>query len=257
MVINMCGILGYVGYRSSVPVLLKGLRQIEHRGHDAKGMAVFQGGTLMRKELLDKSDIAEGFWDIMQTDAFIGIGYSRWTRRETDFRARELSLFRFSDRIAVVVSGLIENYLPLREKIEALGYCFRSDTDVEVVTWMIENHYRITADLEQATRRAVRELEGSFAMLVVGEYEPDKLIAVNQGRGLITSHGVDEFIVASDSEMITEFTRKIVRSRHNTIAVIRQDGMILKTLDGIIVSREAGECMKTSEGIFTRRGTVE
>jgi glucosamine--fructose-6-phosphate aminotransferase (isomerizing) len=192
----MCGIVGYVGSRDAVPVIVEGLRKLEYRGYDSAGIAVVHNGSLTRRRSVGKlRNLEENLRAEPLTGAF-GIGHTRWA---THGRPSEENAHPHSDctgNLVVVHNGIIENYLPLKARLTAAGHRFVTQTDTEVVAHLVESQYR--GSLEEAVRGALRELEGIYALVLVHRDEPQKLVAARMGPPLVVGLAQGEHFLASD-----------------------------------------------------------
>src|SRR5271157_743906 len=200
----MCGIVGYVGKKSVVPVIVEGLRRLEYRGYDSAGIAVAGNGDgLQIRRAEGKLRNLEEAIRLKPLDGTYGIGHTRWA---THGRPTEENAHPHRDctgKIVVVHNGIVENYLSLKKKLLEEGHKFSTETDTEVIAHLIENHLYKTGNghrppLEEAVRRIVKQLGGVFALVVISVDEPDKIVAARNGPPLVVGLGKDEFFVASD-----------------------------------------------------------
>jgi glucosamine--fructose-6-phosphate aminotransferase (isomerizing) len=221
----MCGIVGYVGDKEAVPVLLKGLRKLEYRGYDSAGIAVRgRTGLVVRKakgalkNLEEKiaGEIAAG-----GLSGFIGIGHTRWATHgePSDINAHPQT--DVSGKIAVVHNGIIENYSRLKEWLAGKGVTFKSATDTEIIANLIAYHYR--DDLLQAVLDAVGRLEGSWALVVMGVDDPDRIVVVRKENPLVVGQGKGEVLVGSDVPALLEYTRDVYYLEDREAAVLYRD----------------------------------
>src|SRR6202040_1982689 len=200
----MCGIVGYVGKKRVVPVILDGLRRLEYRGYDSAGIAVCGNGDgLQIRRAEGKLHNLEEVTPLKPLDGTYGIGHTRWA---THGRPTEENAHPHRDctgTIVVVHNGIVENYLSLKKKLSAEGHKFTTETDTEIIAHLVEKHYRQTGNgkrplLEEAVRRAVKELTGVFALVVIAIEEPNKIVAARNGPPAVIGLGKDEYFVASD-----------------------------------------------------------
>jgi glucosamine--fructose-6-phosphate aminotransferase (isomerizing) len=232
----MCGIVGYVGPRDIMPVLLGGLSKLEYRGYDSAGVAVVSDGKLtVRKtkgRLSQLCDMLRGF----EAADTIGIGHTRWaTHGEPSFENSHPHTNCAGD-IAVVHNGIIENYMKLKEWLQGMGVTFTSETDTEVVAHLINYFYE--GDLLNAVRAAVEKLEGSYALGVISEKHPDTLVAVRKDSPLVVGVGAGENLIASDIPALLEYTRDVIFLNDNEIVVLTREGVTLCDEYGKCVERE-------------------
>ncbi|MFZ5898462.1 MAG: glutamine--fructose-6-phosphate aminotransferase, partial [Bacillota bacterium] len=205
----MCGIVGYTGHQTAVPVLLEGLRRLEYRGYDSAGIAVFEENALYLKKKAGQLDVLVNNINGQSFNGKSGIGHTRWATHgaPTDLNAHPH--IDCTGRFACVHNGIIENYSSLRQWLKAEGHMFRSETDTEVLPHLIEHYYNFDGDLYEAVKRAVSRLHGSFAFLAIALNEPGRLIAVRQDSPLVIGLGEGENFIASDIPAILPYTRKV------------------------------------------------
>ncbi len=215
----MCGIVGYLGGRHAVPVLIEGLKKLEYRGYDSSGIAVLNDLKLNVVKSRGKLINLEGKLSSSPLSGNIGIGHTRWATHGRPSDANAHPHTDCSGKLAVVHNGIIENYQKLKGRLEKDGHRFLSETDTEVIAHLIESCY--DGDLVRAVARAVSELEGSYAVLVVSEEEPDKLVAVRQDSPLIIGLGDGENLVASDIPALLNYTRKTLILENGEMAVVK------------------------------------
>ena len=232
----MCGIVGYVGSRDAVPVIVEGLRKLEYRGYDSAGIAVVQNGTLTRRRSVGKlRNLEESLRAEPLTGAF-GVGHTRWA---THGRPSEENAHPHSDctgHLVVVHNGIIENYLPLKAKLTAAGHRFVTQTDTEVVAHLVESLYH--GSLEEAVRGALRELEGIYALVLVHRDEPQKLVAARMGPPLVVGLAQGEHFLASDVPALLAYTRDFVFLDDGDVVTVTPDAMRLTDAAGRRVDRK-------------------
>ncbi len=234
----MCGIIGYIGDRSAVDVILDGLRRLEYRGYDSAGVAVLGQAGLQIRRAAGRIKVLEGLLRERPVKGSVGVGHTRWAThgRPTDENAHPHT--DGSGTLVVVHNGIIENYLPIKERLVSEGHRFTSETDTEVIAHLIEWHLADTPRLEEAVRRALRELRGSYAIVVLSKKSPDRLIAAKHGGGsVIVGLGRDEAFVASDIPAVLSYTRDVVVLEDEDVAVVTRRGVEIGQLDGAPVDR--------------------
>jgi len=240
----MCGIVGYVGKKHVVPVILDGLKRLEYRGYDSAGIAVAgNGGGFQIRRAAGKLRNLEEAIRLKPIDGTYGIGHTRWA---THGRPSEENAHPHSDctgKIVVVHNGIVENYLTLKKKLREEGHSFRTETDTEIIAHLIEKYYvKENADgkvkLEEAVRRTVKQLNGVFALAVISTEEPDKIVAARNGPPAVIGLGKDEYFVASDVPAILHHTRDMFFLADGDLAVITPGGVQLSDFDGKPVQRE-------------------
>jgi glucosamine--fructose-6-phosphate aminotransferase (isomerizing) len=234
----MCGIVGYVGGKSAIEIILGGLKRLEYRGYDSAGVAVLGPDGLQIRRAAGRIKVLEGLLRDRPVRGGIGIGHTRWAThgRPTDENAHPHT--DDSGTLVVVHNGIIENYLPIKERLAGQGHRFTSDTDTEVIAHLIECHLRDTPRLDEAVRRALRELRGSYAIAVLSSAYPDRLVAAKQGAGsVVVGLGQGETFIASDIPAILPHTRDVLVLEDEDVAVLTRAGVEIRQLDGTPVER--------------------
>jgi len=239
----MCGIVGYVGKKSVVPVILDGLRRLEYRGYDSAGIAVSGNGNgleICRAE--GKLRNLEEAIRQKPLQGTYGIGHTRWA---THGRPTEENAHPHRDctgRIVVVHNGIVENYLGLKKKLTEEGHKFTTETDTEIIAHLVEKYSRPSnghhPSLEDAVRQSVKQLSGVFALAVISVDDPNKIVAARNGPPAVIGLGNDEYFVASDVPAILHHTRDIFFLGDGDMAVVTPDGVQLTDFDGKPVSRQ-------------------
>jgi len=236
----MCGIVGYVGDKSAVGIILEGLKRLEYRGYDSAGIAVLApSGTLEVRRAAGRIKNLEGILRERPLTGAIGIGHTRWAThgRPSDDNAHPHT--DCSGTLVVVHNGILENYLEIKERLQAQGHTFKSETDTEVIAHLIEHHLKTTPRLERAVKAALAEFKGSYAVGVVSKAAPDRLIAAKHGAGsVVVGLGKGEMFIASDIPAILSHTRDVVILEDGEVAVVTSGGVVLSTLDDQPVQRE-------------------
>jgi glucosamine--fructose-6-phosphate aminotransferase (isomerizing) len=236
----MCGIVGYIGQRDSVPIILDALGRLEYRGYDSAGIAVIDSaGILVGSKAEGKlSRLTERLNNGEALSGAVGVGHTRWATHgaPTDANAHPHQDCR--GRIAVVHNGIIENYAALRARLLELGHVFSSETDTEVLAHLIELHY--DGNLEEAVRRTVHDVRGAYALGVISSDDPDHLVFARNGASpLVLGIGEGEMYVASDTPAILPYTRREIILQEGEIAVVGRDGYRLTDYAGTRIEREA------------------
>ncbi|MBM7853896.1 glucosamine--fructose-6-phosphate aminotransferase (isomerizing) [Desulfohalotomaculum tongense] len=230
----MCGIVGYVGSRAAVPVLIEGLSKLEYRGYDSAGIVVWEDNQLKLEKKLGRLSVLQEALQGTELNARCGIGHTRWA---THGRPSDINAHPHTDctgRFAVVHNGIIENYLELKEWLEAKGHRFKSETDTEVLPHLVEHYYR--GDLKEALQKVVERLEGSYAIVVICRDEPGRLVAARQDSPLVVGLGEGENFLASDIPALLKHTRR---------TLIIDDGEIVDlTAENVAVSNGTGKPVK-------------
>lgn len=232
----MCGIVGYIGNRNSREVLINGLSKLEYRGYDSAGIAVQTKQGLQVKKAKGRLAILESKLNEEPVQGSVGIGHTRWATHGKPSDVNSHPHTDDSSKFAVVHNGIIENYIALKEELIAKGHHFASETDTEVIAHLISELY--DGDIVKAVQQAVKQIRGAFALGVLTEYEPDKLVAVRLASPLIIGVGEGENFIGSDIPAILEYTRNVYILNDGEMAVLTRDGVELRTIEGNFISRE-------------------
>ena len=231
----MCGIIGYIGSKPVVPVLLGGLRRMEYRGYDSAGVAVVGPEGLALRRSAGKLVNLESAIEREPVDGLYGLGHTRWA---THGRPTEENAHPHRDctgRIVVVHNGIIENYLELKQVLQREGHVFATETDSEIVAHLVEREMGDDG-LENAIRRALAVMRGMFALVLISLEDPEKIVAARNGPPIVVGLGQDECIVASDVPAILEHTRDMVFLGDQEIAVLTRSGVAFTDFEGRAVS---------------------
>ncbi len=231
----MCGIIGYIGRKPVVPVLIEGLRRLEYRGYDSAGVALVRGNTVELRRSAGKLDRLVEALENDPVDGDYGLGHTRWA---THGRPTEENAHPHRDctgRIVVVHNGIIENYLELKHALEAEGHRFATETDTEVVAHLVECEWRGDG-LEAAVRRALARIRGLFALVLLATDDPQKLVAVRQGPPILVVEGDGGCLVASDVPAILSHSRDVVFLGNREMAVITPGGVTYTDFTGAPVT---------------------
>ncbi len=216
----MCGIVGYIGEKQAYPILIKGLQRLEYRGYDSAGVALLDGGMKLYKRKGKVSELSAYVSD-KDTSGTVGIGHTRWATHgvPNDINAHPHS--SPSKELVLIHNGIIENYATIKEGLLNRGYQFLSDTDTEVLVFLIEDILKKeNCSLEEAVRLALNEVIGAYAIVVMSKNDPKKLVAAKKGSPLVIGIGEDEYFVASDATPIIEHTKNVVYLEDEEFAVI-------------------------------------
>ncbi|MEG1287289.1 glutamine--fructose-6-phosphate transaminase (isomerizing) [Clostridium sp.] len=232
----MCGIVGYVGNREASPILVEGLSKLEYRGYDSAGVAILENGEITVKRFKGRLKNLEENLKREPVKGNIGIGHTRWATHGEPSDSNSHPHSNENETISVVHNGIIENYIKLREWLSSKGYKFYSETDTEVIPNLIDYYYK--GDLFEAITKAISKMEGSYAIGVVCESEPDKLIAVRKDSPLIVGIGKNEFFIASDIPAVLGYTREVYLLEDKEFVIITKDGVTIKTEDGEIIDKD-------------------
>lgn len=232
----MCGIVGYIGNRDTQSVLIEGLKKLEYRGYDSAGIAVFTSDGLKVEKSLGRLVNLESKLEDAPLVGTAGIGHTRWA---THGKPSDVNSHPHTDRtqkFSVVHNGIVENYLDLKEELISQGVEFVSETDTEVIAHLVAREY--DGDIVKAVQRAISYMRGAFAIGVLTEYEPDKLVAVRQASPLIIGIGEGENFIGSDIPALLKYTRNVYILNDGEMAVLTKDSVELMTIEGNFISRE-------------------
>ena len=233
----MCGIIGYIGPKPVVPVILDGLRKLEYRGYDSAGVAVVANGVVEVRRSAGKLINLENSIQAKPLAGLYGLGHTRWA---THGRPTEENAHPHRDgsgRIVVVHNGIIENYLEIKRELVADGHKFESETDTEVVAHLVEKEWK-NDGLENAVMRAMKRVRGLFALVLLSSDDPEKLVTVRNGPPIVVGIGDGEYFVASDVPAILSHTRDVVFLDDKEMAVLTPKGVQFMSLDGKTVERK-------------------
>jgi glutamine---fructose-6-phosphate transaminase (isomerizing) len=236
----MCGIVGYVGGKNAVGIIVDGLKRLEYRGYDSAGVAVVTSqGKLEVRRAAGRLKCLEGLLRERPLTGAVGIGHTRWAThgRPSDENAHPHT--DCSGDLVVVHNGIFENYLEVKDRLKAEGHVFKSETDTEVIAHLLEHHLKACGRLDRALKLTLAEYRGNYAVGVVSSAAPDRLIAAKQGAGsVVVGLGQGEMFIASDIPAILPHTRDVVILEDGEVAVVTADGVEVSTLDDQPVQRE-------------------
>lgn len=232
----MCGIIGYIGSKEAVPILLDGLKKLEYRGYDSAGIAVLKDNKIEIKKSKGKIAILEDLLKKSIPKGSTGLGHTRWA---THGKPNNLNAHPHSgcnSEIVVVHNGIIENYLLLKERLISEGHNFVSETDTEVLPHLIESNYK--DNLTSAVKESLKEIEGSYAIGVISTRDPEKIVASRWRSPLIIGVGKGEMFLASDIPALLNYTNRVIFLEEREIATITKDGVEIINFEGKILEKE-------------------
>ena len=231
----MCGIIGYLGSKNAVPVLLDGLKKLEYRGYDSAGVAVIRDNKVQVRRVKGKiRDLVESL-KASPLEGSCGLGHTRWATHGRPSEENAHPHRDCSGTLVVVHNGIIENYLPLKEELIREGHVFRTETDTEVIAHLIEKHFK--GSLEEAVMMAIRELEGAYAVAAMSVRDPDKIVAAKTGPPAVVGLGEGEFFISSDINPILGYTPRVVFLEDNEMAVLERQGVRFLDFQGTPLSK--------------------
>src|SRR3984957_1910185 len=244
----MCGIVGVVAERNSVPILMEGLRRLEYRGYDSAGIAVLENGRVARLRTVGKVQILQDALDAAPVSGSVGIAHTRWATHGVP-TTHNAHPHISRDGIAIVHNGIIENHEALRADLKGLGYSFTSETDTEVIAHRIHHHLGATADLLAAVRKTVAELQGAYALAVVCEADPECIVVAREGCPVVVGLGIDENFVASDVAALLPVTRRFMFLEEGDVAEVRRTAITVIDSHGAPASRAVLESELTADAV--------
>lgn len=231
----MCGIIGYIGQKEVVPVLIDGLKRLEYRGYDSAGVAVVRDGRLEVRRAAGKLSNLEEVIRAKPLHGLFGIGHTRWATHGRPTEENAHPHHDCKNRIVVVHNGIIENYLELRHALLKEQHEFITETDTEILAHLIEKHY--TGNLESAVRRAFQDVRGIYACAIISVDEPNKVIGIRNGPPLVVGLGEGEYFLASDVSAILQYTRDILFLDNHEMAIVTAAGARIEDLSGKAIER--------------------
>ncbi|PYS96620.1 MAG: glutamine--fructose-6-phosphate transaminase (isomerizing) [Acidobacteria bacterium] len=235
----MCGIVGYIGHKKVSTVLLDGLRRLEYRGYDSAGIAVIDGSSMQVVRSAGKLRDLEENLRLTNLEGSFGLGHTRWATHGRPTEENAHPHRDCSGSMVVVHNGIIENYKELKRELSAGGHQFKTETDTEVIAHLIEDARKPDGvSLEEAVRKAVPRLRGSYAFATVSARDPKKIVAARNGPPLVVGLGKDEYFVASDIPAILHHTRDVFFLDDREMAVVTDGGVVITDQDGRAVKKQ-------------------
>ncbi len=245
----MCGIVGYIGEKNCVPILINGLKRLEYRGYDSAGLGILtnnhsvviknKGKVSLLEEKVQKTDIS----------GKIGIGHTRWATHGVPNEINAHPHYNTARNLYVIHNGIIENFRTLRKSLEKLGYVFVTETDSEVLPHLIDSFLKKGNPLFKAVRLALTEVEGTYGIAVIYEGEPDKIIAARKGSPLVLGVGDGENFIASDVSAILSHTKQVIYLEDGELVEVYKDKFIVKTITDNDIEKEIHEISMTLDEI--------
>ena len=238
----MCGIVGYIGERNAVPIILDGLRRLEYRGYDSAGLAVLcDNRELLIRRASGKLRNLEEVIRLNPVEGAFGIGHTRWATHGRPTEENAHPHRDCKDDIVVVHNGIIENYLVLKHQLQSEGHLFKTETDTEIIAHLVEKRFQ--GKLEEAVRAALTELKGVFAMAIISRTDPGKIIVARSGPPVVIGLGDNEYFVASDVPAILSYTRDMFFLADGDMAILSKEGVQLTDFSGVPVNRQVSHIL--------------
>ncbi|MBU0616281.1 MAG: glutamine--fructose-6-phosphate transaminase (isomerizing) [Planctomycetes bacterium] len=241
----MCGIVAYIGQRDACPLLIEALKRLDYRGYDSAGVVVVRDGKLHVRRAAGRIVELERKLGDELGGATVGLAHTRWATHGAPTESNAHPHRDQSGKLALVHNGIIENFRVLKQFLEEKGVVLKSETDTEVLAQLIGHLYE--GSLEDAVRKALREVRGTFGIAVVHADQPDLIVAARRGSPLIVGIGKDEHLIASDAAAIIQHTSRVIYLSDNEVAVLGRDGFHTTTLDAVRVTKEIEEIEWTLE----------
>jgi glucosamine--fructose-6-phosphate aminotransferase (isomerizing) len=226
----MCGIIGYIGNNKAVPILMEALKRLEYRGYDSAGFCTINEDNILIEKDIGKIQEVENKVNLNGLNGQVGLSHCRWATTGSVTKENAHPHNDCKNMISIVHNGIIENFSELKKKLIEKGHKFKSSTDTEVIAHLIEDNY--DGDIEGATREALKQIDGSYALGVICSKEPQKLIAARNESPLIIGLGKDENFIASDVPAILKYTNKVIYLENKEIAVLEKNNVAVKDIEG-------------------------
>jgi len=238
----MCGIVGYIGDKQAEDILMTGLKRLEYRGYDSAGVAIVNGSTLHTEKREGKVNELASALDSAPITGTLGIGHTRWATHGPPSNRNAHPHVSSNGDFALVHNGIIENYGVLRKRLKEKGYTFQSDTDTEVLVYLIEEVQKNAGlDLPEAVRQALTQVIGTYGIAVVSASDPDLLVAARKGSPLLIGVGDGEYYLGSDAAPLVEHTRQVVYLSDGEIVTIRRSGYQVRSIENVPLEKEVHE----------------
>jgi len=237
----MCGIVGYIGHKKAIKVLLDGIKRLEYRGYDSSGIAFIENGTLRCEKAVGKIAELEKKLDGNNFSTHLGIVHTRWATHGAPTMENAHPHVDCYNEIAVVHNGIIENYDYLKSRLKQEGHIFKSETDTEVLAHLIEKYFQ--GNLEMAVMEALKEVEGTYGIAAISTKDPQKIVAARKGSPLVIGVGDQEYFITSDVSASLEHTRDVVYLDDNEVAILTLNHYETKTMQNIPTHKKVEEVL--------------
>jgi glucosamine--fructose-6-phosphate aminotransferase (isomerizing) len=235
----MCGIVGYVGPRRALPILMEGLKRLEYRGYDSAGIALLEPDKLLFEKSAGKIAVLDGLLAGRSFEATCGIAHTRWATHGEPNDNNAHPHIDCKGQIALVHNGIIENYHALRELLTGKGHRFTTETDTEIVAHLVEEYYE--GNLVEAVRAAMSQVEGTYGIAVISRTSPDEVVVARAGSPLVIGTGEGENLVASDVSALLRHTKQVIYLADYELAVLTPEGVSISTIDNVRVTPKIEE----------------
>ena len=234
----MCGIIGYIGDNPAMPILIEGLKRLEYRGYDSAGVALMENGSLTVEKTKGKISQLERLVNGKAWTGTVGMAHTRWATHGEPNTENAHPHTDCTGEIAVIHNGIIENYSAIKQRLVKEGHVFTTQTDTEVIAHLVEKFYAAGTTLEEAVRKTVVQLEGTYGLVIMSKREPDKIIGVRNGSPLIVGVSNGENFLASDVSAILKHTQKVIYLDDHEMVTVWRDRFHTKTVDNITTNKE-------------------
>jgi len=245
----MCGIVGYIGERNCIPILINGLKRLEYRGYDSAGIGIVDDDSCLIVKNKGKVSFLEDKLESLDLKSSIGLGHTRWATHGIPNQINAHPHSNEDNSIFLIHNGIIEIYQVLKKGLMGFGYKFISETDSEVLVHLIDSFTKRGHNLTKSVQLALHEVEGTYGLAVISSKEPDKIIAARKGSPLVVGIGENENFLASDVSAIIAHTKQIIYLEDGEIAVIKKDEFTAKTIYDNAIEKEVHEISMTLEEI--------
>jgi glutamine---fructose-6-phosphate transaminase (isomerizing) len=237
----MCGIVGYIGKKRALPILIDGLKRLEYRGYDSAGVAVFNNGCIEIEKQPGKISNLEKSLSLMNFSGDLGIGHTRWATHGEPNKVNAHPHTDETENIVLIHNGIIENYASLKKELKEKGHHFKSETDTEVIAHLIQEFYKSNGDFEKSVRIALNQVKGTYGLAILCKDQPDMLIGARKGSPLVVGIGHDEYLLASDVCAIIDHTKTVSYLDDGEMAILSRSGMVIKTIEDRLVEKKIEE----------------
>jgi glucosamine--fructose-6-phosphate aminotransferase (isomerizing) len=245
----MCGIVGYIGNKNCVPILINGLKRLEYRGYDSAGIGILNDENSIIIKQKGKVSVLEEKLEELNLHSNVGIGHTRWATHGIPNEQNAHPHSNNDGTLFLIHNGIIENFQVIKKGLINFGYKFKSDTDSEVIVHLIDNFLKKGFDLTKSVQLALNEVEGTYGLAIVYSKEPDKLIAARKGSPLVVGLGENENFLASDVSAILAHTKQVIYLEDGEIAVLKKDSFTAKTIHDKEIEKEVHEITMTLDEI--------